>query len=279
VLGGGGGILGALHRLHHSSILVLVLLFVAVPLTYAVSWLIASAARRTPVSLLLTGREWKPRRKTRIGQATDRALDTIEAAVAARARLVPRRVLAIALVVAVLAAGGSIGAVQLVNAAERTIDSTTSTMQVGSMTRSYTVLTPAKTALPASAPIIMVLSGLNAEQPQEITRDQLTPYVSSGQAELVYPLAHRESWNAIGRAGEAGRPGEPAPDLPDGLQQRRPARVHDRVHQPAAVQRHRGREGRPDAVVRHRGAAEDPPGRVHRRHGRAVHDRGKGQLP
>jgi poly(3-hydroxybutyrate) depolymerase/surface polysaccharide O-acyltransferase-like enzyme len=198
VLGGGGGILGALHRLHHSSILVLVLLFVAVPLTYAVSWLIASAARRTPVSLLLTGREWKPRRKTRIGQATDRALDKIEAAAAARARRVPRRVLAIALVVAVLAAGGSIGAVQLVNAAERTIDSTTSTMQVGSMTRSYTVLTPAKTALPASAPIIMVLSGLNAEQPQEITRDQLTPYVSSGQAELVYPLAHRESWNAIG---------------------------------------------------------------------------------
>ena len=66
------------------------------------------------------------------------------------------------------------------------------------MTRSYTVLTPAKKALPASAPIIMVLSGLNAEQDQEITRDELTPYVSAGDAELVYPLAYRESWNAIG---------------------------------------------------------------------------------
>jgi polyhydroxybutyrate depolymerase len=71
-------------------------------------------------------------------------------------------------------------------------------MQVGTMTRSYTVLTPAKTALPASAPIIMVLSGLNAEQDQEITRDELTPYVTAGKAELVYPLAYRESWNAIG---------------------------------------------------------------------------------
>ena len=66
------------------------------------------------------------------------------------------------------------------------------------MTRSYTVLTPAKKALPASAPIIMVLSGLNSEQFREIGRDKLTPYVQTGQAELVYPLAYRESWNAIG---------------------------------------------------------------------------------
>ena len=198
VLGAKGGILGALHRLHHSSVVVLVLLFIAVPLIYAASWMIASGARRTPASLPLTGREWKPSRKTRIGQAADRALDTIEDKVAAWARRVPRRVLVIALVVAVLAAGGTAGAVAVVRAAERTMDSTTSTMQVGTMTRSYTVLTPAKTALPASAPIIMVLSGLNSTQDQEIVRDELTPYVTAGQAELVYPLAYRESWNAIG---------------------------------------------------------------------------------
>jgi poly(3-hydroxybutyrate) depolymerase/peptidoglycan/LPS O-acetylase OafA/YrhL len=196
--GANGGILGALHRLHHSSILVLVLLFIAVPVIYAVSWAIASVARRTPVSLLLTGREWKPKRKSRIGQATDRALDKIEDKVTARAAQVPRRVLVTALAVVVVAAGGAITGAKIVSAAERTINSTTSTMQVGSMTRSYTVFTPAKTALPASAPIILVLSGLNAEQPQEITRDQLTPYVSAGKAELVYPLAYRESWNAIG---------------------------------------------------------------------------------
>jgi polyhydroxybutyrate depolymerase len=60
------------------------------------------------------------------------------------------------------------------------------------------VLTPAKKALPASAPIIMVLSGLNSEQDQEISRDGLIPYVTTGDAEVVYPLAYRESWNAIG---------------------------------------------------------------------------------
>jgi poly(3-hydroxybutyrate) depolymerase/peptidoglycan/LPS O-acetylase OafA/YrhL len=197
-LGANGGILGALHRLHHSSVVVLALLFIAVPLIYAVSWMIASASRRTPVSLLLTGREWKPKRKTRIGQATDRALDKIEDKVTAGARRIPRRVLVVALCVAVVAAGGAITGAKIVAAARRTINYTTSTMQVGSMTRSYTVLTPAKTALPASAPIIMVLSGLNSTQDQEITRDELTPYVSSGKAELVYPLAYRESWNAIG---------------------------------------------------------------------------------
>ena len=197
-LGANGGVLGTLHRLHRSSVVVLVLLFIAVPFIYAVSWVIASAARRTPVSLLLTGREWKPKRKTRIGQATDAALDKIEDKVTARARRVPRRVVVIALCVAVVLAGGAVTGAKIVAAADRTINSTTSTMQVGDMTRSYTVLTPAKTALPASAPIIMVLSGLNAEQQQEITRDQLTPYVSTGKAELVYPLAYRESWNAIG---------------------------------------------------------------------------------
>ena len=79
------------------------------------------------------------------------------------------------------------------------------------MTRSYTVLTPAKTTLPASAPIIMVLSGLNSRQDQEITRDELTPYVSAGEAELVYPLAYRESWNAIGCCSWAARPRSTTP--------------------------------------------------------------------
>jgi poly(3-hydroxybutyrate) depolymerase/peptidoglycan/LPS O-acetylase OafA/YrhL len=196
--GANGGVIGWLHRLKHSSIEVLVLLLIAVPLIYAVSWVIASAVRRTPASLFLTGREWKPKRKTRIGQATDRALDKIEDKVAGRARRIPRRVLVIALAVAVVAAGGTVAGNRIVAAADRTMNTTVSTMQVGDMTRSYTVLTPAKVALPASAPIIMVLSGLNANQPGEIARDQLTSYAIAGDAELVYPLAYRESWNAIG---------------------------------------------------------------------------------
>ena len=97
-----------------------------------------------------------------------------------------------------MAAGGSIAGMRIVSAADRTMNTTVSTIQVGDMTRSYTVLTPAKKTLPASAPIIMVLSGLNSNQDQEIGRDQLTSYAIAGDAELVYPLAYRESWNAIG---------------------------------------------------------------------------------
>ena len=196
--GANGGLTGWLHRLHHSSLEVLILLFIAVPFIYACAWVIASVMRRTPFSLFLTGREWKPKRKFRLGQATDRALDKIEDFIAARAARISRRMIIVVLAIAVVAASGAITGSKIVAAADRTINTTTSSMQVGSMTRSYTVLTPAKTTLPSSAPIIMVLSGLNAEQSQEITRDQLTSYVQAGDAELVYPLAYRESWNAIG---------------------------------------------------------------------------------
>jgi poly(3-hydroxybutyrate) depolymerase/peptidoglycan/LPS O-acetylase OafA/YrhL len=196
--GANGGLTGWLHRLHHSSLEVLILLFIAVPLIYACAWVIASVMRRTPVSLLFTGREWKPKRKTRLGQATDRGLNKIEDKIIAGAARVSRRAFIIALAVVIVVTGGSIAGTNIVSAMNRTMNTTVSTMQVGGMTRSYTVLTPAKTALPASAPIIMVLSGLNASQSQEITRDQFTSYVSAGQAELVYPLAYRESWNAIG---------------------------------------------------------------------------------
>ncbi len=47
---------------------VLALLAVAVPLVYGVSWVIASAARRTPLSLMLTGREYASGRR-RAGSA------------------------------------------------------------------------------------------------------------------------------------------------------------------------------------------------------------------
>jgi poly(3-hydroxybutyrate) depolymerase/peptidoglycan/LPS O-acetylase OafA/YrhL len=196
--GAKGGLVGWLHRLPHSSVEVLILLFIAVPLIYACAWVMSSAVRRTPVSLLLTGREWKPARKFRLGQATDRALDKIEDFATGGAKRIPKRVLVIALAVVLVAASGAVAGSKIVSAADRTMNTTVSTMQVGNMTRSYTVLTPAKRTLPASAPIIMVLSGINSTQDQEIGRDQLTSYVTAGDAELVYPLAYRESWNAIG---------------------------------------------------------------------------------
>ncbi|MGH3290250.1 MAG: acyltransferase family protein [Trebonia sp.] len=196
--GARGGLTGWLHRLSHPSFEVLILLFIAVPIIYACAWVIASAVRRTPLSLFLTGREWQPKRKFRLGQATDRALDKIEDFTVARAKRVSRRALVVALAVALVAAGGVFTGSRIVSAADRTMNTTVSTIQVGNMTRSYTVLTPAKRTLAASAPIIMVLSGINGNQSQEIVRDQLTSYAIAGDAELVYPLAYRESWNAIG---------------------------------------------------------------------------------
>ncbi|HEY5401206.1 MAG TPA: acyltransferase [Trebonia sp.] len=61
-LGPHGGWLGAIRRAP-DGLTVVVLLFVAVPIIYAVAWLIASAARRTPASLMLTGREYAPKKK------------------------------------------------------------------------------------------------------------------------------------------------------------------------------------------------------------------------
>ena len=61
-LGPDGGGLGAVRRAP-DGLEVVALLFVAVPIIYALAWLIASAARRTPASLMLTGREYTAKKK------------------------------------------------------------------------------------------------------------------------------------------------------------------------------------------------------------------------
>jgi polyhydroxybutyrate depolymerase len=69
------------------------------------------------------------------------------------------------------------------------------TLAAGGRERGYDVYSPAR-GLPASAPVIVVLSGYGAAVPGEVKRDQLTPYVSADEAELVYPVPVKESWNA-----------------------------------------------------------------------------------
>jgi polyhydroxybutyrate depolymerase len=72
----------------------------------------------------------------------------------------------------------------------------TYSMTVGSLKRSYQLTAPAKP--PASAPVIIALSGLGATVAQETTRDLFIPYAQFDMAEVVYPVAIKESWNAIG---------------------------------------------------------------------------------
>jgi poly(3-hydroxybutyrate) depolymerase/peptidoglycan/LPS O-acetylase OafA/YrhL len=210
--GARGGLVGDLHRLSHSSLIVVILLFLAVPTIYATAWLIASAMRRTPLSLPLTGREYTPRNdrvklQHRIAVALAplppvRALNSVSTLVLytgpARFRRMSRRSAVILTCIAVVAAAGGFTAVQIDAAATRTINTATASIEVSGMSRSYTTYTPAKTTLAAGAPIIVALSGLNAEPYQEVARDGLLPYAAAGNAEVVYPLAYRESWNAIG---------------------------------------------------------------------------------
>jgi polyhydroxybutyrate depolymerase len=75
-------------------------------------------------------------------------------------------------------------------------------MTAAGLKRSYEVIAPTK-GLPASAPIIVFLSGIYSTVAAEVSRDDLVPYVTSDQAELVYPVGYDESWNAITCCGEA----------------------------------------------------------------------------
>jgi polyhydroxybutyrate depolymerase len=78
----------------------------------------------------------------------------------------------------------------------------TYSMTVAGLKRSYQLTAPAKP--PASAPVIVMLSGLGATAPKEAARDLVLPYAKAGLAEVVYPVAIQESWNAIGCCGYAG---------------------------------------------------------------------------
>ncbi len=94
--------------------------------------------------------------------------------------------------------------VHIVSVIERPSSTTTYSMKVGHLTRSWEVIAPTAT-LPESAPIVVVLSGIAATAGDEITRDRLVPYVNADMTELVYPVAIRESWNAIGCCGAAAQ--------------------------------------------------------------------------
>ena len=95
-----------------------------------------------------------------------------------------------------------IAGARIISAIEGPTTTATYSMKIGRLTRSWEVIAPTN-ALPQSAPIIVVLTGKAATNSQEIRRDRLVPYVDAGKTELVYPLAIRQSWNAIGCCGAA----------------------------------------------------------------------------
>jgi polyhydroxybutyrate depolymerase len=78
----------------------------------------------------------------------------------------------------------------------------TYSLTAGGLKRSYEVIAPV-TALPKSAPVVVMLSGIGSTVAQEVSRDRLVNYAAADQAEIVYPVAFDESWNAIGCCGKA----------------------------------------------------------------------------
>ena len=78
----------------------------------------------------------------------------------------------------------------------------TYSLTAGGLKRSYVVIAPVS-GLPAPAPVIIMLSGYGATVSSEMSRDQLVPYASSDQAEIVYPVAVHTSWNSDNRGGYA----------------------------------------------------------------------------
>jgi len=94
---------------------------------------------------------------------------------------------------------GTTGSANIVQVATST---RTYSMQAGGLKRSYEVIAPVS-GLPKSAPVIFMLSGIGATVSSEITRDKFVPYASTSQAEIVYPVAVKGSWNAIDCCGYA----------------------------------------------------------------------------
>jgi len=113
-----------------------------------------------------------------------------------------KRKLVLALAFIVTVAVASFAGNNIINALERTSYTATYSMQVGNMTRSYEVIAPVD-ALPKSKPIIVVLSGIAAPLTNEVPRDRFVTYADKDMAELVYPVAYHESWNAGGCCGKA----------------------------------------------------------------------------
>jgi polyhydroxybutyrate depolymerase len=82
---------------------------------------------------------------------------------------------------------------------------TTDTIKSGGRTRSWVQITPKDPRAAATAPIIVVLSGITATPTEEMDRDDLLGLPSSGRAELVYPAGVDKSWDAGGCCGGAAK--------------------------------------------------------------------------
>lgn len=169
-----------------------------VPLVLALAWLLTSGLRRSPLSVVLTGRPRRPAPFAGSGQF----------AVSAGAGMSG---LALVLAIAVGAqlplrapapdaqaqAPGPTPIAQTITAAAPVAAATVATMRtlsVGGLQRDYEVIQP-QTPVSARLPVFVFLHGINADITTEESRDGLLPLVTAGQAILVYPQGFENTWN------------------------------------------------------------------------------------
>jgi polyhydroxybutyrate depolymerase len=107
------------------------------------------------------------------------------------------RFMALALAFVVSLGTAVFSGAHIISAIERTSTTSTNSVKIGNLTRTWETIAPTK-ALPKKDPIVIVLAGIGATTQQEINRDQFVPYVDADEMEAVYPVAIHESWNAIG---------------------------------------------------------------------------------
>jgi poly(3-hydroxybutyrate) depolymerase/peptidoglycan/LPS O-acetylase OafA/YrhL len=193
---------GLLETVRHApaAVELAVLLGVCVPIVYGVSWALAFVLRRSPLSLVLTGR---PSMRKLVLPRMRWVLLGVGLLCAA--------VMGASLWVVHSDASASARPVQITRSVQHVVGNKPSvtsvySMRTGGLTRQWTQIAPAG-GLAASDPVIIVLSGINATVTSEIARDKLTGYVQAGKAELVYPAGYKKSWNAGGCCGAAAKAG------------------------------------------------------------------------
>jgi polyhydroxybutyrate depolymerase len=110
------------------------------------------------------------------------------------------------LLVGLAALAAILGAATGIAVAQPAVPTSTTTHAIiaGGRIRSWVQITPLDAGT-GSEPIIVVLSGVNATTSQEMARDGLLSLPSGGRAELIYPVAVSESWNAGGCCGTAAQ--------------------------------------------------------------------------
>ena len=197
-----GGLLGRLPHLSELKTIV-VELGCGVPVLLVLSWLLTLGLRRSPLSVVLTGR---PRLATyRFVGSGQSALDAgagmsgllIVLALALVPQLPLRAPAPTAQSQPPAEAPSPTPIAQTITAAAPAAAATIATMHaitVGRLQRTYEVLQP-QTPVSTKLPVFVFLHGVNTEITTEEDRDGLLPLVTAGQAILVYPQGFENSWN------------------------------------------------------------------------------------